>query len=80
MGLCTLGRNERSKVHRYTVSHFGKARKSFSFEYDKDWISSQEQMLLDPDLGWYTGHTIPKSTRTILEFSLIQCLIPGVGL
>jgi len=36
-------------------AHFGKGRKSFSFEYDKEWISSQEQMLLDPDLGWYAG-------------------------
>ena len=39
--------------------HFGKGRKSFSFEYDYDWISSQEQMLLDPDLGWYSGQQFP---------------------
>ena len=37
----------------------GKARKSFSFEYDKDWISSHEQLLLDPDLGWYSGPQYP---------------------
>jgi len=36
-------------------AHFGKGRKSFSFEYDKEWITSHEQMLLDPDLGWYSG-------------------------
>ena len=40
-------------------ANFGKARKSFSFEYEKDWISSQEQVLLDPDLGWYTGTQFP---------------------
>jgi hypothetical protein len=40
-------------------AHFGKGRKSFSFEYDKDWISSHEQMLLDPDLGWYSGQQYP---------------------
>lgn len=40
-------------------AHFGKGRKSFSFEYDKDWISSREQMLLDPDLGWYSGPQYP---------------------
>jgi serine/threonine-protein kinase HipA len=38
---------------------FGKARKSFSFEYDKAWISSHEQLLLDPDLGWYSGPQFP---------------------
>jgi serine/threonine-protein kinase HipA len=36
-------------------AHFGKGRKTFSFEYDKDWISSREQILLDPDLAWYAG-------------------------
>jgi serine/threonine-protein kinase HipA len=40
-------------------AHFGKGRKTFSFEYDKDWISSREQMLLDPDLGWYSGPQYP---------------------
>jgi serine/threonine-protein kinase HipA len=39
--------------------HFGKGRKSFSFEYDSEWISSQEQLLLDPDLGWYSGQQFP---------------------
>ena len=40
-------------------AHFSKGRKSFSFEYDKDWISSHEQILLDPDLGWYNGPQFP---------------------
>jgi serine/threonine-protein kinase HipA len=40
-------------------AHTGKGRKSFSFTYDKDWISSREQMLLDPDLGWYSGPQYP---------------------
>jgi serine/threonine-protein kinase HipA len=42
-------------------AHFGKGRKSFSFEYDKDWISSHEQLLLDPDLGWYSGPQFPNN-------------------
>ena len=42
-------------------AHFGKSRKSFSFDYDKDWISSHEQMLLDPDLGWYSGPQFPSN-------------------
>ncbi len=40
-------------------AHFGKGKKSFSFEYDSQWISSEEQILLDPDLGWYSGPQFP---------------------
>jgi serine/threonine-protein kinase HipA len=36
-----------------------KGRKAFSFSYDADWISSQEQLLLDPDIGWYSGQQYP---------------------
>ena len=42
-------------------AHFGKGRKSFSFEYDRGWVSSHEQMLLDPDLGWYSGSQFPNN-------------------
>jgi serine/threonine-protein kinase HipA len=42
-------------------AHFGKERKTFSFEYNKDWISSHQQMLLDPDLGWYSGLQYPNN-------------------
>ena len=68
---------DRSKVDLWIYAHWvgmkgpkcigilstnsGKVRKSFSFEYDKDWISSQEQVLLDPDLGWYTGTQFPNN-------------------
>jgi len=36
-----------------------KGRKAFSFEYDKEWISSKEQLLLDPDISWYSGPQYP---------------------
>jgi serine/threonine-protein kinase HipA len=36
-----------------------KGRKAFSFSYDTDWISSQEQLLLDPDIAWYRGQQYP---------------------
>ncbi len=32
-----------------------KGRKAFSFEYNREWIASKEQMLLDPDISWYPG-------------------------
>ena len=42
-------------------AHQGKGRKSFSFEYSKEWIKSNEQFLLDPDIGWYSGQQFPNS-------------------
>ena len=40
-------------------AHFSKGRRSFSFEYNKDWVASYEQILLDPDIGWYSGPQYP---------------------
>jgi len=40
-------------------AHKGKGRKSFSFEYDQQWILSPEQFLLDPDIGWFSGPQYP---------------------
>lgn len=37
-----------------------KGKKAFSFEYDKNWIKSKNQMLLDPDIQFYGGPTISK--------------------
>ena len=28
----------------------------FSFEYDKQWLTTQQVQLLDPELGWYKGN------------------------
>jgi len=36
-----------------------KGRKAFRFSYNADWINSQEQMLLDPDILWYSGQQYP---------------------
>ena len=40
-------------------AHQGKGRKSFSFEYDKGWLQSKEQYLIDPDIGWYSRQQFP---------------------
>jgi len=37
----------------------GRGKESFSFEYDKAFLKSKEQFLLDPDLGWYSGPQYP---------------------
>lgn len=36
-----------------------KGRKAFSFSYDPDWIASDAQLLLDPDIAWYSGQQYP---------------------
>lgn len=36
-------------------AHFAKGKKAFSFEYDKDWLKTDAQRLLDPDIDFYSG-------------------------
>jgi serine/threonine-protein kinase HipA len=36
-----------------------KGRKASSFSYSDDWITSEEQQLLDPDITWYKGQQYP---------------------
>lgn len=45
-----------------------KGSKAFSFEYSKDWIQSKEQILLDPDIGWYQGQQFPNGKENFGVF------------
>lgn len=36
-------------------AHFAKGKKAFSFEYDREWLKSKSQHLLDPDLDFFSG-------------------------
>lgn len=45
-----------------------KGRKAFSFSYDTDWISSHEQLLLDPDIAWYSGQQYPNGKENFGVF------------
>lgn len=36
-----------------------KGRKAFHFSYDKGWLNSAPQQLLDPDIQWYSGAQYP---------------------
>jgi serine/threonine-protein kinase HipA len=45
-----------------------KGRKAFSFEYDREWIDSKEQMLLDPDISWYSGTQYPNKKENFGVF------------
>lgn len=45
-----------------------KGRKAFSFSYDIHWINSQEQLLLDPDIAWYSGQQYPNGKENFGAF------------
>ncbi|MDD4191056.1 MAG: HipA domain-containing protein [Mangrovibacterium sp.] len=45
-----------------------KGRKAFSFSYNADWINSHEQMLLDPDISWYSGQQYPNGKENFGVF------------
>lgn len=40
-------------------AHFAKAKKAFSFEYNKEWLGKDLYQLLDPDIAFYLGPQYP---------------------
>ncbi|REE07769.1 serine/threonine-protein kinase HipA [Winogradskyella pacifica] len=42
-------------------AHFAKGKKAFSFEYEKDWLRTDAQRLLDPDIVFYSGPQYPNN-------------------
>ena len=42
-------------------AHFAKGKKAFSFEYEKDWLKTDAQRLLDPDIEFYSGPQYPNN-------------------
>lgn len=40
---------------------YARGKKAFSFEYDKAWLKSKNQMLLDPDIQFYSGLQYPNN-------------------
>jgi serine/threonine-protein kinase HipA len=53
-----LGMSEPKRIGILTAQQ-AKGKKAFSFEYDKEWIDSREQLLLDPEITWYSGAQYP---------------------
>jgi serine/threonine-protein kinase HipA len=45
-----------------------KGKKAFSFEYDKNWIKSKNQMILDPDIQFYGGPQYPNNKENFGVF------------
>lgn len=49
-------------------AHQAKGRKAFSFEYDKEWLKSKEQRLIDPDIQFYSGQQFPNDKENFGVF------------
>lgn len=47
---------------------YAKGKKAFSFAYDKDWIKSKAQLLIDPDIQFYTGLQYPNNKENFGVF------------
>lgn len=49
-------------------AHYAKGKKAFSFEYDKDWLNSPQQRLLDPDIQFFSGVQFPNNKENFGVF------------
>lgn len=49
-------------------AHQAKGRKAFSFEYDKEWLKTKEQRLIDPDIQFYSGQQFPNNKENFGVF------------
>ncbi len=47
---------------------YAKGKKAFSFTYDKQWLNSKQQQLLDPDLQFYSGPQYPNNKENFGVF------------
>jgi serine/threonine-protein kinase HipA len=57
-----------AKMIGVLAAHYAKGKKAFSFEYDKDWIKSEQQLLLDPDIQFYSGPQYPNNKENFGVF------------
>lgn len=49
-------------------AHQAKGRKAFSFEYDKQWLKTDAQRLIDPDIQFYSGQQFPNNKENFSVF------------
>ena len=49
-------------------AHYAKGKKAFSFEYDRDWLNSPQQRLLDPDIQFFSGVQFPNNKENFGVF------------
>lgn len=49
-------------------AHRAKGKKAFSFEYDKNWIKTEGQRLIDPDIQFFSGPQFPNNKENFGVF------------
>ena len=49
-------------------AHQARGRKAFSFEYDKNWLKTKRQRLIDPDIRFYSGQQFPDNKENFGVF------------
>jgi len=49
-------------------AHFAKGKKAFSFEYNKEWINTVQQFLIDPDIQFFSGPQFPNNKENFGVF------------
>ena len=49
-------------------AHYGKGKKAFGFEYNKDWIKTASQLLIDPDIQFFSGAQFPNNKENFGVF------------
>jgi len=57
-----------AKMIGVLAAHYAKGKKAFSFEYDTNWIKSEQQLLLDPDIQFYSGPQYPNKKENFGVF------------
>ncbi|MFH6604467.1 type II toxin-antitoxin system HipA family toxin [Maribacter algicola] len=57
-----------AKLIGVLAAHYAKGKKAFSFEYNKDWIQSEQQLLLDSDIQFYSGPQYPNNKENFGVF------------
>ena len=49
-------------------AHYRKGKKAFSFEYDQNWLSTESQRLIDPDIQFFSGVQFPNNKENFGVF------------
>ena len=49
-------------------AHYGKGKKAFSFAYDQNWLKTESQRLIDPDIQFFSGMQFPNNKENFGVF------------
>lgn len=49
-------------------AHYGKGKKAFSFAYDQNWLKTESQRFIDPDIQFFSGTQFPNNKENFGVF------------